>query len=167
MKTLIQTGICSIVYGELHGKPNQELFRCTRQLDDIDLRRYINEQRCVLGMEPDEEVKNLEDLKTNAAYLGYYRMYFRNGSWNGRWMESDKRINQTVCHGVDEIINWLTNEFPKGCNWTMENYLAKFPLWNDSHNRYLLKPFMSSHYKIMFDTTYGNQDYPVRIYVFE
>ena len=48
----------------------------------------------------------------------------------------------------------------------MKDYLAQYPTWG-SENRYLLKPLYSDHYKVMFDTTYGNGDYPVRIYVYE
>ena len=39
---LIQTENCSIVYGTFQGKENQELFRCTRALDNVDLKQYIN-----------------------------------------------------------------------------------------------------------------------------
>ena len=48
----------------------------------------------------------------------------------------------------------------------MKDYLAQYSTWG-SKNRYLLKPMYSDHYKVMFDTTYGNGDYPVRIYVYE
>lgn len=162
MKKLIQTSVCSIVYGEFQGKENQELFRCPRELDDVDLRRYINETRCLLKFEADTET---EDLKESENYLGYYRLYFRNG-WYGRWMESNNEIDEIDCVGVDEIVRWLQENFPRGCTWDMKEYLSEFPTWG-SENRYLLKPFMSDHYKVLFDTTYGNGDYPVRIYVYK
>ena len=162
MKKLIQTSVCSIVYGEFQGKENQELFRCPRELDDVDLRRYINETRCLLKFETDTET---EDLKESENYLGYYRLYFRNG-WYGRWMESNNEIDEIDCVGVDEIVRWLQENFPRGCTWDMKEYLSEFPTWG-SENRYLLKPFMSDHYKVLFDTTYGNGDYPVRIYVYK
>ena len=101
-------------------------------------------------------------------YLGYYRLYF-SGRWYGRWFDHEdqiKKLDEIVCHGVDEIVDWLGERFPKGCNWEMEDYLKKFPNCGCEH-RYLLKPLMSEHYKVMFDTTYGNGDYPVRIYVYE
>ena len=162
MKKLIQTSVCSIVYGEFQGKENQELFRCPRELDDVDLRRYINETRCLLKFETDTET---EDLKESENYLGYYRLSFRNG-WYGRWMESNNEIDEIDCVGVDEIVRWLQENFPRGCTWDMKEYLSEFPTWG-SENRYLLKPFMSDHYKVLFDTTYGNGDYPVRIYVYK
>ena len=43
---LIQTAVCSIVYGQFSGE-YQELFRCPRELDDVDLRGYVNDSRCV------------------------------------------------------------------------------------------------------------------------
>lgn len=163
MKKLIQTEECSIIYGEFQGKENQELFRCPRELDDVDLRRYINENRCLLKFEADTGTKS---LKESENYLGYYRLYFADGSWFGRWMESSKEISRTDCHGVDEIVRWLQENFPHGCSWDMKEYLEQFPTWG-SENRYLLRPLMSNHYKVMLDTTYGNGDYPVRIYVYK
>lgn len=50
---LIQTAVCSIVYGQFGGE-YQELFRCQRELDDVDLRGYVNDNRCVLGFENDD-----------------------------------------------------------------------------------------------------------------
>lgn len=52
-----------------------------------------------------------------------------------------------------------------GCNYSMREFLSQYP--NCSNDRYLLKPLMSEHYKIMIDTKYGNEDYPVRIYVYD
>ena len=48
----------------------------------------------------------------------------------------------------------------------MEEYLRQFPIWGYAH-RYVLKPKYSDKYKVLFDTTYGNGDYPVRIYVYK
>ena len=162
MNRLIQTETCSIVYGTFHGEPNQELFRCPRELDDTDLRQYVNENRCLLGFEPDT---GTEDLRAPENFLGYYRMYFRNG-WYGRWMYESDKLDQIACHGVNEIIKWLQETFPNGCNHKMKEFLSGYPVW-DSKHRYLLKPILSNHYKILFDITYGNNDYPVRIYVYE
>ena len=161
MNKLIQTSVCSIIYGDFRGKPNQELFRCPRELDNVDLRNYINANRCLLGWEVDIE----EDLKVSENYLGYYRLYF-NGHWYGRWMEDSDAIDRLACHGIDEIVKWLQLKFPSGCSFEMKEWLSKYPIWG-YENRYLLKPFMSDHYKVMFDTTYGNGDYPIRIYLYE
>lgn len=162
-KQLIQTGKCSIVYGDFRGEPNQELFRCPRELDNVDLRNYINENRCLLGFEADTETK---DVRESVNYLGYYRLYFRDNHWYGRWMESSEKIDVIVCAGVNEIIDWLCENFKDGCSWSMKEYLSEYPTWG-GENRYLLRPMLSDHYKVMFDTTYGNGDYPVRIYVYQ
>lgn len=161
MKTLIQTGKCSIIYGDFRGQKSQELFRCPRSLDHIDLHRYINDNRCILKFETDNDTK---DLKKSEKYIGYYRLYFK-GGWYGRWMEVNQKVSAVDCHGIDEIMLWLIEKFPDGCSWDMKEYLKEFPIWG-CENRYLLKPFMSEHYKVLFDTTYGNHDYPVRIYVY-
>lgn len=161
MDKLIQTGKCSIIYGNFHGKPNQELFRCSRELDDEEIPRYVNENRCLLGFEADTDTENLTD---SARYAGYFRLYFC-GRWYGRWMES-KNVDDYDCAGVETIINWLNENFPKGCSWDMKEYLEQFPTWG-VENRYLLTPLYSKHYKILFDTTYGNMDYPVRIYLYK
>lgn len=161
MNKLIQTEICSIIYGTFRGKENQELFRCPKELDSIDLKNYVNNNRCLLGFEADE----VADLKNQENYLGYYRLYFR-GGWFGSWMEGHTKVDEIDCVGVDEIIQWLRTNFPKGCSWDMEDYLAQYPNWG-GEKRYLLKPLYSDCYKVMFDTTYGNGDYPVRIYVYK
>ena len=83
-KTLIQTQEASIVYGEFKGEKNQELFRCPRKLEDTDLRRYVNENNCLLGFESDDKQETA--LNEIPGYLGYYRLYFRDG-WYGKWME--------------------------------------------------------------------------------
>lgn len=159
MDKLIQTGKCSIIYGNFQGKPNQELFRCPRELDIEEIPKYVNEKRCLLGFEADTDT---EDLTAVEGYGGYFRLYFRS-RWYGRWMGKD--IDDHDCEGVEKIINWLNETFPRGCSWDMEDYLKQFPTWG-VENRYLLKPLYSKHYKILFDTTYGNGDYPVRIYLY-
>lgn len=80
---LIQTAVCSIIYGQFSGE-YQELFRCPRELDDVDLRGYVNDNRCVLGFENDDTKNGGIDGR---KCIGYFRLYFRNG-WHGRWFAS-------------------------------------------------------------------------------
>lgn len=163
-KTLIQTEISSIVYGKFRDEENQELFRCPRKLDNVDLKQYINSNRYLLGFETDR----IKDLHEVAGYLGYYRLYFRDGTWHGRWMEikDADRLDSLVCYGVDQIIDFLKENFRGGCDYCMKYWLSHYPTYGEE-NRYLLKPLLSDHYKVMFDTRYGNEDYPCRIYVYE
>ena len=160
---LIQTEKCDIVYGTFQGKENQELFRCARELEDLDLRSYVNRECIFLGVEED----NVEDLRKvdGKKFLGYYRMYFSNGSWYGRWLDTVKDLEQFDAIGIQDILDWIHKTFTSGCNYTMKEYLEQFNNWG-SENRYLLKPIMSDKFKIMIDTTYGNSDYPIRIYVY-
>ncbi len=164
MQSLVQTEKCSIIYGDFRGKKNQELFRCPRELDDKDLKRYINENRCFFHLVQEDE--NVNDLRAieGRKLIGYYRLYFR-GDWYGRWFqESDEKVSELDCHGLDEIVDWIRKQFKRGCDFYMCDYLSQFD--GISENRYFLKPYMSDRYKLMFDTTYGNGDYPIRIYVY-
>lgn len=163
-RVLIQTEEASIVFGDFKGQKDQELFRCPRKLEDTDLRRYVNENNCLLGFESDDKQETA--LNEIPGYSGYYRLYFRDG-WYGRWMEEDDRIDQKLCAGIDEIVRFLQSNFPYGCNdWDMAAWLRdEYPTWGGD-NRFLLKPLFGDHYRIAFDTTYGNGDYPVRIYVY-
>ena len=166
MSDLIQTEKCSIIYGTFRGQENQELFRCPRELDNTDLRRYVNENRCFLGFEDDDtpDLRNVE----GKVMIGYWRMYFRDGRWYGRWMIEwgNVNVNTRDCVGIDEIANWFMDNFDKGCDYFMEDYFYEnFKHWG-GNKRYLVKPKYSDYYKVMVDTTYGNGDYPVRIYVY-
>ena len=170
MKELMQTEDFSIVYGNFRGKDNEELFRCPRSLDDKDLRRYINDHRCCLKFEADTDHTTDIHHVQGKKCIGYYRMYFRDGAWHGRWLLDDERdqekLTRLVCYGVNEIIKYLAFHFPHGCDMKMKNFFSDYPVWG-SENRYLVQPLFSEHYKVMVDTTYSNGDYPVRIYVYE
>lgn len=39
MNRLVQDDKYSVVYGTFRGESNQELFRCPRELDDVDLKK--------------------------------------------------------------------------------------------------------------------------------
>lgn len=164
MDKLIQTDKFSIIYGEFKGEPNQELFRCPRELDDKDLGRYINEHGALVGFESDC-TEDLRDVP-GKELIGYYRMYYRNSRWYGRWMPENGKLDNLDIAGVQKIINWIADTFTGGCDYYMKDYFANsFQTWGGNH-RYLIRPIKSVYYKVMIDTTYGNEDYPVRIYVY-
>ena len=155
-KKLIQTEESSVVYGPFKGNPEEELFRCPRELDNVDLRKYVNETCSLLGFEPDTEDDDLQ-------CKGYFRMYF-SGRWYGTWMNCTK-LTREDCVGVEEIVNWFEETFPNGCDYCMKDYMKKYPTCKGKE-RYLLRPILSDRYKVMVDTEYGNGDYPIRIYVY-
>ena len=73
-KVLIQTEEVSIVFGEFKGEKDQELFRCPRELEDTDLRRYVNENNCLLGYESDDKQETaLQKVYTADFSLQGYR----------------------------------------------------------------------------------------------
>ena len=174
MEKLIQTSEASIIYGDFKGEPNQELFRCPRELDNVDLPRYINESRTLVcpmesdvPFENDVETTDLRNIE-GKTLIGYYRMYYRNGwGWDGRWMLENGKPSRLDCFGVQQIIDWICEKFDKGCDYYMKDWCAeRYVQWGGEH-RYLIRPFLSEYYKVMIDTTYGNGDYPVRIYVYK
>lgn len=168
MKQCIRTAISTFVYDE----NNEMIFQCARELEDIDLVRFVNEYRMLVNtMETklpfvDDDTKDLRNVE-GKELIGYWRMYWRNGYWNGRWMLEDGKPSEIDCIGVNKIIDWFCKNYPKGCNWIMKDDFQKnFKVWG-SGERYLIKPFKSNIYKVMVDTTYGNGDYPVRVYVYK
>ncbi|MBO5609110.1 MAG: hypothetical protein J5929_01880 [Eubacterium sp.] len=176
MNKLIQTNESSIIYGTFRGEENQELFRCPRTLDNVDLSEYINENRMVVcPMDSDipfvdddtEDLRNVPGMKM----IAYWRMYFRDGFWDGRWMSEIENLIENIpskaeCAGVNNILDYIFDNFKKGCDYQMKDFFeTHFKKWG-GNERYLIKPFMSKYYKIMVDTTYGNGDYPIRIYVY-
>lgn len=171
MEQLIQTSKCSIIYGTFRGKENQELFRCPRELDDMDLPYYINQHRALVAPMGskipfvNDSTPDLRDIK-GETLIGYYRMYFSYG-WGGRWMLENGTPDSRDCAGVQAIINWICKEFPSGCDYYMVDFCKEHFIEWGSENRYLVRPFMSEYYKVAIDTTYGNGDYPVRIYTYK
>ncbi len=166
MDKLIQTSVCSIIYGTFKGKKDQELFRCPRELDDIDIPRYVDEHCSLLGFEDDSS----EDLRNvpGKECIAYYRAYYDGAGWYGRWfIENDSnKLTDKDKAGVQVIINWFVETFTKGNDYYMKDFfMNKYKEWGDKE-RYLIKPFYNSNYKVMVDTKYGNNDYPVRIYVY-
>lgn len=172
MNKLIQTEKYSIIYGTFKGEENQELFRCPRELDSIDLPRFVNEYRplvCPMGsdipFENDRKTTDLRNVK-GKILIGYYRMYYRNG-WAGRWMLENGKPDILDCTGTQRIIDWICEKFNKGCDYYMKDFCEDhFVNWGGD-NRYLIKPLYSDYYKVMIDTTYGNGDYLVRIYCYK
>lgn len=168
---LIQTEQYAFVYGDFKGKPNQRLFQCPRGLEDKDLYRYINEHRslvCPMGIKipfVDDDTDDLRKVE-GKDMIAYWRMYWRNGYWDGRWMGEKGNPTKIECAGVNKILDWIFKEFPNGCDWYMQDFFKSNFKGYCGDKRFCIKPFMSEWYKILVDTTYGNGDYPVRIYVY-
>lgn len=110
-----------------------------------------------------EDLRNIEGKQL----VGYFRMYYRDGAWAGRWFieNSDGPTYMEIC-SVQQVINYVAACFPKGCDWRMCEELAeKFSRWGDSQ-RYVTQVYGNDYLIVAFDTTYGNGDYPVRIYLY-
>ncbi len=164
MDKLVQTPESSVIYGDFRGNPDQELFRCPRALDDTDIPRFVNSTRSLIGF-ADDDTKDTRKVP-GKTMIGYFRMYFRDGNWYGRWfIESKTEPDKLDCLGVQKIVDHFTETFKKGCDASMKTYFEQNYTMR-AENRYFVKPLYSDIYKVMIDTTYGNEDYPVRIYVY-
>lgn len=174
MERLVTTNDSCIVFGEFKGVRDEELYRGPRN-DEDTLKKFINENAIVLPLENDTETTDLSEVPN---YLAYYRMYWRNG-WYGRWMiDTDPsgmliigvkkpEIPYETIAMVAKLQDWIENEFRGGCDYHMEDFMRKnFEPWGDD-KIFLLKPPYVDNVKIQINTTYGNSDYPVRIYVYE
>ncbi len=169
---LVETNDSLIVYGDFRGEYDVELFRTAKGLYG-DLKEYINRNRALVAPNEDRKIPYIdddtEDLRNveGKEMIAYWRMYFRDGCWAGRWMVEHKAPDNVERAGAHVIEKWFWENFPKGCNWKMENFFIQneFKPRGDG-KRYLIKPYLSEYYKVMVDTTYGNGDYPVRIYVY-
>lgn len=162
MDKLVYENDSAVIYGKFKGE-EQELFRCPEG-DEAMLSHYINEHRALVGFE-DDETEDVREVP-GKEMVAYYRLYW-SGSWFGKWfIEKDYKPDIVDCAGIDRIVEWFAKEFPNGCNVRMQYYfLENFKGYCDNR-RFLVRPVMSEYYKVMVDTTYGNGDYPVRIYVY-
>lgn len=174
MKKLIQTEKCSIIYDE----NKEEIFRCPRELDEKDLPYFVNKERILLcPFEPHvkadmdipfindyEQFKELDKVP-GKKLKGYFRLYFRNG-WYSKWFSHSESPDEYDCAGAYEIVKWFSDNFKGGCDYYMKDFF-KTVFSSIIENRYLIKPYVSEVYKIVVDMTYGNEDYPIRIYVYE
>ncbi len=152
-----------IVRGNFKGQENTILFQSPLK---SDLNHFLNQHRLCVDLE--DASKETEDVRDIAGktLLGYFRFYFRDGAWSWRWFLENGEPDSRDCLGVDNIFAYLKQNYPKGCDYFMEeDFKEKFPTWG-SQNRYLVKPIGSTNYYLMVDTTYGNGDYPVRVYVY-
>ena len=161
MDKLIRTSLTNIVYGDFNGVPNQELFRSPIENDLIE---YLNRERKCVQLVDAEEKDDLYTLQ-GVKLVGYYRMYYRN-SWSGRWiLDNGNEPDRLECVGVQNIIDYICEKYPKGIN-----YAAEYEIENEfkqvAEHRFLLKPYGNEYYRVLIDTTYHNDDYPIRIYVY-
>lgn len=170
-----------LIYGEFK-REDEQLFRCPKATAYKDLRRFMNSNRLLIcpmreggnADNPfvDDESKDLRAVE-GLDMIGYWRMYFDGSRWQGRWLLEGEFSKEGIkekpdwydCEGVNRIIDWIYNKFEKGNDFYMKEYCGEH-FTEISENRYLIRPYLSENYKIMIDTKYGNNDYPVRIYTY-
>ena len=133
--------------------------------DDLD--RFMRDNKIVMELvDYSKKCSNLRE-REDKELLGYWRMYFR-GGWDGRWFpESNQSLNEVEILGLDNLIYYVCDRWTKGCDYFMDDDLKSlFPTWGEDGHRFLLSPKDDTNYLVMIDTTFGNGDYPCRIYVY-
>lgn len=121
------------------------------------------------------KVKEFRNVPEAGEYLGYWRMYFRDG-WNGRWFgeSGDTSIDGRYAEGltsqevreVNIVAKFISEKWPMGCNIQMIRDLGKYNAMVTENRHLLSSNGVDVNLIVLFDTTYGNGDYPVRIYVY-
>lgn len=133
---------------------------------ESDLDRFLDENKLIVEFEDcGEEYDDLRGID-GKELLGYWRMYFR-GGWCGTWFpESNNKLSNLEIKGLDNIIFYISKKWDRGCDYFMQDDVnTSFETWGSEH-RFLVKPRGVNNYLVMIDTTYGNGDYPCRIYVY-
>ena len=102
-------------------------------------------------------------------YKCYVRYYFRYG-WYGRYLDDenlDKEFFDRVSPIVNKIAEHIANRWENGCNYLMEDELKEIA-YRCLNGRYLMEYSEDNFFfMIEFYTEFGNDDYPVRIYIYE
>lgn len=100
--------------------------------------------------------------------LGYYRLYYRNG-WNIVWFPNENEISKPEKAEIDivnEIIEYIAEKAPIGMNVEFKDFLRKTAEPSPNGRYYFFADNTDFNYLIEFNAKYGNNDYPVRIYLY-
>ena len=133
---------------------------------EADVERFVKENNLLVRLYDNTEVTDLRNREDNKTLIGYFRMYYR-GGWHGKWfLEKGQEITSKDINMVQHIIDFVANRWDKGCDYFMKDDCKEsFAQWGDV-NRYLVQPMYNDNYLLAIDTTYGNGDYPIRIYAY-
>lgn len=163
MKKLELKNDCYFVYDESGDIIFQSALR-------KDLNNFLKNECMCLDFEnaclnKDDDLHNMP----GKTFKGYWRMYFRNGFWDGRWFDADNgNMTDFQIAALNNIIKYIRERWPKGCSYTMQGDIEQnFIDCKLGDYRYFVKPMGLDNFIIMLDVEYGNEDYPVRIYVYE
>lgn len=151
-------------------KPNQK--------ERVKKYRKGKERGKIVNLRKIENAENIlswAEAMPGMEYLGYNRLYFRNG-WFPRWFHADgntcpvgnicENLSETEVEFLNSITEWLGEKWKNGCDWKMVGDLKNMDCCV-GENLYLLKvEDAPCGCLIHFNTTYGNADYPVRVYLY-
>lgn len=164
MKKLMNKDDCYFVYDE----SNDIIFQSAIKQDVCE---FLNRELICLDFEKPSCMQILQDLHQipGKVFKGYWRMYFRDGNWNGRWFGSENgKLSDLEIYGLNNISQYISERWPNGCSFDMQDdVINNFDDCKIGEYRYYVKPMASNNYILMLDLRYKNEDYPVRIYVYE
>ena len=87
-----------------------------------DLNNFLKNECICLDFEnaclrKDDNLHNMP----GKTFKGYWRMYFRNGLWDGRWFNAGNgNMTDFQIAGLNNIIQYIGERWPKGCSYTMQ-----------------------------------------------
>lgn len=109
--------------------------------------------------------------KSGYEQMGYYRMYFRN-LWYGKWFvqsEKFKEVRTAESEVLKGFCQWIEQTFTGGCDEKMTEYLESHTeLTKNPNGRYsnILEIDDNAYADVVYNTEFGNEDYPIRIYLY-
>lgn len=118
----------------------------------------------------DYKFSNFKEIQGIGEYMGFVRMKFRN-HWDNIWFgrEYDTQIPKRAGCMLNNLLSDIQNNWQNGCDMQFELDIQKYDAyWSENGKRHLLEISDNGiNYIFLIDATYGNCDYPIRIYIYE
>ena len=110
------------------------------------------------------KISNLQERK-GKINLGYYRMYYRNG-YDGVWFENAGKMTQCEKEVLSQVIDTVKELAPEGMTPYFQEHLNDVATASPNGRYYYFETSTNFNFLVEFAPEYGNDDYPVRIYVY-
>lgn len=114
---------------------------------------------------------NLDNVAGHSL-MGYFRMFY-NGGWFGKWFAIHEDFKQdgllnSESTTLKNFCEWVQNTFIGGCDDKMLDYLSNNEdIQNINSNYFIgLRIDDTSYAVVKYTPRYGNEDYPIRIYLY-
>lgn len=120
-------------------------------------------------------IKNGDNISEAAGhtFMGYFRMYFRSGKWYGKWFAENAEFEKNgvlpeESNKLKSFCKWVEDRFKGGCNDVMTDYLKNNEDMKCINGSYFIGLLISdtSYAMVKYTPQFGNDDYPIRIYLY-